>query len=187
MTAPGLLVVAGEASGDQRAARLVAALRDRRPDLEAFGMGGGACRAAGVETIFDSQEIAVVGIAEALRVLPRAGEIFGRLSAETQRRQPAAALLVDAPDFNLRLARRLAWHGVPVVYYVSPQIWAWRRGRVRVIEECVDEMLVLFPFEVPFYRSHGVAVTHVGHPLVDEIPEQRQAWDDLPRGARPDV
>jgi len=186
VSGPGLLVVAGEASGDQRAAQLIAALRRRIPDIAPFGMASQACRAEGVETIADSHEIAVVGIAEALRVLPRAAGIFGRLLADTEKRRPAAALLVDAPDFNLRLARKLAWRGIPVVYYVSPQVWAWRKGRVRTIEDCVDEMLVLFPFEVPFYRRHGVAVTHVGHPLVDEVPRLPQAWDSLPRGARPD-
>lgn len=185
MTGTGLLVVAGEASGDQRAARLLAALRTRVPDLAPFGLGSDASREAGLETVADSREIAVVGISEALSVLPRAAEIFERLLAETERRRPRAAVLVDAPDFNLRLAKELAWRGVPVVYYVSPQIWAWRRGRVRTIADCVDKMLVLFPFEVPFYRAHGVDVVHVGHPLVDEIPVLPQAWDELRAGATP--
>jgi lipid-A-disaccharide synthase len=186
VSGPGLLVVAGEASGDQRAAQLIAALRRRIPDIAPFGLASQACRAVGVETIADSHEIAVVGIAEALRVLPRAAAIFGQLLAETDRRRPAAALLVDAPDFNLRLARKLAWRGIPVIYYVSPQVWAWRQGRIRTIADCVDEMLVLFPFEVPFYRRHGVAVTHVGHPLVDEVPRLPQAWDSVPRGTQPE-
>lgn len=187
MTGTGLLVVAGEASGDQRAARLLAALRPRIPDLAPFGLGSDASREAGLETVADSREIAVVGISEALSVLPRAAEIFDRLLAETERRRPRAAVLVDAPDFNLRLAKQLAWCGVPVVYYVSPQIWAWRRGRVRTIADCVDKMLVLFPFEVPFYRAHGVDVVHVGHPLVDEIPVLPQAWDELRPGATPET
>lgn len=185
MTGTGLLVVAGEASGDQRAARLLAALRPRIPDLAPFGLGSDAAREAGLEAVADSREIAVVGISEALSVLPRAAEIFDRLLAETERRRPRAAVLVDAPDFNLRLAKELAWRGVPVVYYVSPQIWAWRRGRVRTIADCVEKMLVLFPFEVPFYRAHGVDVVHVGHPLVDEIPVLPQAWDELRPGATP--
>lgn len=187
MTGTGLLVVAGEASGDQRAARLLVALRPRIPDLAPFGLGSDASREAGLETVADSREIAVVGISEALSVLPRAAEIFDRLLAETERRRPRAAVLVDAPDFNLRLAQQLAWRGVPVVYYVSPQIWAWRRGRVRTIADCVDRMLVLFPFEVPFYRAHGVDVVHVGHPLVDEIPVLPQAWDELRPGATPET
>ncbi len=185
MTSPGLLVVAGEASGDQRAARLLTALRDRLPELEAFGLGSDCLRAAGLESVADSREISVVGIVEALEVLPRASAIFDRLLAETERRRPRAALLVDFPEFNLRLARELSWRGIPVVYYVSPQIWAWRRGRVRSIAENVSRMLVLFPFEVPFYARHGVPVVHVGHPLVDEVPVVPQAWDALRRGAYP--
>jgi lipid-A-disaccharide synthase len=185
MTGTGLLVVAGEASGDQRAARLLAALRAQVPDLAPFGLGSDASRAAGLDALADSREIAVVGIAEALSVLPRAAEIFDRLLSESERRRPRAAVLVDAPDFNLRLARELAWRGIPVVYYVSPQIWAWRRGRVRTIADCVERMLVLFPFEVPFYRAHGVDVVHVGHPLVDEVPQLPQAWDEQRPGATP--
>ena len=186
MSAPGLLVVAGEASGEQRAARLLEALASRVPGIACFGLGSGALADAGVELVADSHEISVVGISEALAILPRAAEILRRILAEVERRRPAAALLVDFPDFNLRLARELAWRGVPVLYYVSPQVWAWRRGRVRVIADCVARMLVLFPFEVPFYARHGVPVVHVGHPLVDEVPELPQAWSAVPRGARPE-
>jgi len=181
MTRAGLLVSAGEASGDERAARLVAALRARRPDLATFGLGAEGLRAAGLETLADSHEISVVGISEAISILPRAREIFRHLISEAERRRPAAALLVDFPEFNLRLARELAWRGIPVVYYVSPQIWAWRRGRVRTIADCVAKMLVLFPFEVPFYADHGVPVSHVGHPLVDEVPALSGAWDEVSR------
>lgn len=186
MSAPSLLVVAGEASGEQRAARLLEALATRVPGLARFGLGSRALAAAGVELVADSHEISVVGISEALAILPRAAEIQRALLAEVERRRPAAALLVDFPDFNLRLARQLAWRGVPVLYYVSPQVWAWRRGRVRVIADCVARMLVLFPFEVPFYTAHGVPVVHVGHPLVDEVPALPQAWSAVPRGARPE-
>jgi lipid-A-disaccharide synthase len=186
MSDSGLLVVAGEASGEQRAARLLEALATRIPGLHCFGLGSGALARAGVELLADSHEISVVGIAEALEILPRALEIQRRILAEVERRRPAAALLVDFPDFNLRLARELAWRGVPVVYYVSPQVWAWRRGRVRLIADCVARMLVLFPFEVPFYAQHGVPVVHVGHPLVDEVPVLPQAWAAVPRGARPE-
>jgi lipid-A-disaccharide synthase len=172
-----LLVVAGEASGDLHAARLFAALRRRVPGLAAFGLGGDELRAAGVETLADSAELAVVGITEALRVLPRARRVFADLLAEVDRRRPAAALLVDFAEFNLRLAGALKRRGVEVIYYISPQVWAWRRGRVEEIARCVDRMLVIFPFEVDFYRRHGVGVTWVGHPLVDEVPELPQVWD----------
>jgi lipid-A-disaccharide synthase len=186
MTRSDLLVVAGEASGDLHAARLLRELTRRRPELRAFGLGSDELRAAGVELVADSREIAVVGIVEALSILSRARELFDRLLAEVERRRPVAALLVDFPEFNLRLARELRWRGVRVVYYVSPQVWAWRRWRVRSIAENVDRMLVLFPFEAAFYEPAGVAVTHVGHPLVDEVPVLPQAWDEVPRGAMPD-
>jgi lipid-A-disaccharide synthase len=186
MSGTGLLVVAGEASGDQRAARLLEELAGLVPHLRPFGMGGEALQAAGLDRIADSGEISVVGLFEALEILPRAAEIFDQLLAAVERRRPRAALLVDFPEFNLRLARALAWRGVPVVYYVSPQIWAWRRGRVRTIAEFVHRMLVLFPFEVPFYAAHGVDVVHVGHPLVEEVPVLEQAWDQLRRGAYPE-
>ncbi len=179
MSASDLLVVAGEASGDQHAARLVSALRERRSDLVAFGLGSDALRQSGAELLADSREISVVGISEALGVLERAREIFHALLAECDRRRPAAAVLVDFPEFNLRLARELSWRGVPVVYYVSPQLWAWRRGRIRIVREYVDRMLLLFPFELAFYQQHGVDAIHVGHPLVDEVPVLPQAWDRI--------
>lgn len=176
-----LLLVAGEASGDLHGARLLTELRRLIPDLAPFGLGGDEMTAAGLDAVGHSGEIAVVGLVEALRVLPRAWRIFDRLLEEVERRDARHAVLIDAPDFNLRLARRLARRGVRVVYYVSPQIWAWRRGRVRTIARVVDRMLVLFPFEEGFYREHGVDVVHVGHPLVDEVPELPQAWDDASR------
>lgn len=172
-----LLVVAGEASGDLHGARLLAELRRLVPDLVAFGMGGEQLRAAGIDAVADSREIAVVGLTEALKIVPRAREIFRLLLAECERRKPAAALLIDSPEFNLRLAKQLKARGIPVIYYVSPQVWAWRRGRVRTIARVVDRMLVLFPFEADFYRGHDVVVAHVGHPLVDEVPALPQAWD----------
>jgi len=172
-----LLVVAGEASGDLHAARLVAELGRLVPDVEPFGLGGDELAAAGLERIADSSEISVVGITEAFRVLRRAREIFAELLAEVDRRRPPAAVLVDFPEFNLRLARELAGRGVRVAYYISPQVWAWRRRRVRTIARTVDKMLVVFPFEVDFYAGHDVDVTYVGHPLVDEVPELPHVWD----------
>lgn len=186
MTSGDLLVVAGEASGDLHGARLLAALRRRLPELRSFGLGSDELAGAGMERVADSREISVVGLLEVLSVLPRAREIFARLLTEVERRRPRAAVLIDFPDFNLRLARELAWRGVPVVYYVSPQLWAWRRGRVRTIAENVSRMLVLFPFEVDFYRRHRVAVTHVGHPLVDEVPQLAGGWAELPAGRLPE-
>jgi lipid-A-disaccharide synthase len=177
-----LLVVAGEASGDLHGARLLSELRRQRPDLEAFGLGGSELRAAGLETLADSGEVAVVGITEVLRVLPRIRQVWKHLLDEVDRRRPQAALLIDFPDFNLRLARQLKRRGIPVVYYVSPQVWAWRRGRVRTIARRVDRMLVLFGFEAPLYTSAGLTAVHVGHPLVDEVPRLPSVWD---RARRP--
>jgi lipid-A-disaccharide synthase len=180
MSADDVLVVAGEASGDLHGARLLARLAELAPGLRPFGLGGDEMRAAGLDAVAHSSEIAVVGITEALRVLPRAWRIYRRLLAEAERRRAASAVLIDSPEFNLRLARRLSRRGVRVLYYISPQIWAWRQGRVRTIAACVDRMLVVFPFEVDFYRRHGVDVIHVGHPLIDEIPPLEQAWERPP-------
>lgn len=181
MSAGDLLVVAGEASGDQHGARMLRELKRLRPGLRAFGLGSFELRAEGVDLVADSREISVVGISEALGILPRAKEIQDLLVTACEKRRPAVAVLIDFPEFNLRLARKLKWLGIPVVYYISPQVWAWRQGRVRQISELVDRMLVLFPFEADFYRRHRVPVTHVGHPLVDEMPALPGLWDD-PQG-----
>ncbi len=172
-----LLVVAGEASGDLHGARLISELRRRVPDLVTFGLGGDEMQAAGLAATAHSSEISVVGLTEALKVLPRAREVFAALLREVDRRRPALAVLIDFPEFNLRLARELKRRGVRVAYYVSPQVWAWRRGRIKTIGRLVDRMLVFFPFEVDVYRGHGINVVHVGHPLVDEVPALPQAWD----------
>jgi lipid-A-disaccharide synthase len=177
MPGSDLLVVAGEASGDLHGARLLAELRRLDPDLRAFGLGGHELEAAGMELVARSEEISVVGLAEVIRVLPRAREIFRLLLAELDRRRATSAVLIDFPDFNLRLAQELKRRGVRVVYYISPQVWAWRKGRVKTIARVVDRMLVLFPFEVEFYRRHGVEAVHVGHPLVDEVAPRTSAWD----------
>jgi lipid-A-disaccharide synthase len=172
-----ILIVAGEASGDLHGSRLMAALAARRPELRFFGLGGDDMLAARLEAVAHSREISVVGLTEVVRILPRARRIFHALLGEAAKRRPGLAILIDSPGFNLRLARVLWRRGVPVVYYVSPQVWAWHRSRVKGIARWVSHMLVLFPFEVDFYRQYGVPVTHVGHPLVDEVPELPQAWD----------
>jgi lipid-A-disaccharide synthase len=165
-----LMVVAGEASGDLHAADVLAELRRRRPDLQAFGMGGPRLQAAGLERLFDAREISVMGIAEVLPRLPRIWRVFRALVRAAADRRPAAALLVDVPDFNLRLARKLRRLGVPVVFYVSPTVWAWRRGRVRQIARDVDRMLCILPFEEEFYRTRGVRARYVGNPVVEQVP-----------------
>lgn len=180
-----LLVVAGEASGDLHGARLLSELLERRADVRPWGLGGDELRAAGLETVADAAEISVVGIVEVFKILRRAREIFDQLLGEVDRRGTETAVLIDFPEFNLRLAKALHARGVRVVYYVSPQVWAWRKGRVNQIARTVDRMLVLFPFEVDFYRDHGVEVDHVGHPLVEEVPILDQAWQTVPAGELP--
>ncbi len=162
-----ILIVAGEASADLHAARVLEELKRLRPGVRAFGVGGPLLRAAGLEAIAPAEEISVMGIAEVLPAIPRILGILRRLAKEAGARRPAAALLVDLPDFNLRLAPRLKKLGVKVVYYVSPQIWAWRRGRAKKIAKVVDRMLCILPFEEDFYRGTGVSARFVGHPLAE--------------------
>ncbi len=166
-----IFIVAGEASGDQHAGALMRELGRMRPDLRFFGMGGEAMRAEGLEALFDSSEISVMGFTE---VLPKLFRIFGvlrQLARAAKERRPALAILVDVPDFNLRLAKRLKKLGIPVVYYISPMLWASRPGRVKQIAARVDRMLCILPFEVEFYREHGVEARYVGNPLLDQIPQ----------------
>ncbi|AGC46457.1 lipid-A-disaccharide synthase [Myxococcus stipitatus DSM 14675] len=167
---PRILVVAGEASGDSHAADLVAALQARRPDLSFFGMGGSRLAATGVELLFDAREVSVMGITEVLPRIPRILQIMKGLAQAAAERRPVAAILVDIPDFNLRLAKKLKALGIPVAYYISPMIWAWRRGRVHTIKRLVDRMLCILPFEEDFYREAGVSARYVGSPVVEQIP-----------------
>jgi lipid-A-disaccharide synthase len=165
-----LLVSAGEASGDTYGAQLVDALRQLAPGTTFFGMGGEKMRGAGCELLVNAKEVAVVGLAEVVTHLPRIRRRFKHLVAEAARRKPDAAVLIDFPDFNLRLARELHALNIPVFYFVSPQIWAWRTGRVKQIRKYVRKMIVIFPFEQEFYKKHGVDVTYVGHPLAYAPP-----------------
>ena len=165
---PQILISAGEASSEMYAARLAAVLQ-QRTGAHLFGMGGRKMREAGVELIADAGEIAVVGIFEVLKKLPAVFRIRSRLLKEAAIRKPALAILIDSPGFNLGLARQLRNRGVRVVYFIGPQVWAWRPGRVRWIKKRVERMLVIFPFEEEFYRKHGVAATFVGHPLVEKV------------------
>ncbi len=170
MAGSEILVVAGEASGDQHAAELVAQLQARRPELHFFGMGGQKLAARFVDRLYDAREINVMGITEVLPKLRRILRVLEGLAAAAERRRPACAILVDIPDFNLRLARRLRRLGIPVVYYVSPSVWAWRRGRVDTLGANVDQMLCILPFEEAFYARHGVPARYVGSPVLDQVP-----------------
>lgn len=162
-----MLVSCGEPSGDLYAGDLVHHLRDLAGPLEVFGLGGDRLEAEGGRLLAHVRDLAVVGLLEVLRHVRRLRAVFRSVLEEVERERPAVAVLVDYAEFNLRLARELKRRGVPVVYYVSPQVWAWRRGRMRAIRESVAHMVVIFPFEEPLYREAGVPVTFVGHPLVE--------------------
>ncbi|HET9179153.1 MAG TPA: lipid-A-disaccharide synthase [Terriglobia bacterium] len=161
------LIVAGERSGDMYGAALAQALKARIADAAVFGCGGEAMRAAGVETIADIHQVALIGISEVVSGLPKAYRAMQDLVAEAARRGPAAAILIDSPSLNLSLAKRLKKHNIPVIYFVSPQIWAWKKWRIRKIKANVDRMLCLFDFETEIYEKAGVPVECVGHPLLD--------------------
>lgn len=161
------LISAGEASGELYGAGLMEALRSRVPDAEFFGVGGKRMREDGFDTVVDAHQISVVGLTEVVKHLPMIRREFKRLVKEAAMRKPDAAILIDFPDFNLRLARELHKLGIPVIYYVSPQLWTWREGRVKQVKKYVRKMLVIFPFEEEFYRKRGVGAEYVGHPLAD--------------------
>jgi lipid-A-disaccharide synthase len=148
-------------------AQLIEALRRRDPSLEFFGVGGDRMRTAGCDTVVDAKDLAVVGISEIVSHLPKIYGLFHKLIAEADRRRPDIAIVIDSPAFNWRAARQMRKRGVPVVYYVCPQFWAWRQGRVRLLRKYVDKALVIFPFEEKFYRDRGVDATFVGHPLAN--------------------
>jgi len=165
-----IMVVTGEVSGDQHAADLVSQLKKRLPDARFFGMGGARLADQGVDLIYSASEISVMGITEVLPKLRRIARVMKGLEHSAAHRQPLVAILVDIPDFNLRLARRLKHLSIPVAYYVSPMIWAWRRGRIETIAGCVDEMLCILPFEEAIYRRAGVPARYVGNPVLDQLP-----------------
>jgi lipid-A-disaccharide synthase len=160
-----VLVSAGEASGDLYAASLVEALRRHFPDAVYFGCAGPRMQAAGVRIIVDAHSLAVVGLFEVVAHLPRIYGEFRKLIAAARSEQPDFALLTDSPDFNLRVARKLKSLGIPVIYLVAPQVWAWRKDRLPAIRDTVRRLLCLFPFEEPFFREHGVDAYYIGHPL----------------------
>ena len=167
---PKLMIVAGEPSGDAHASALVNALRATGADLSFFGATGPLMRAAGVETVVNSDDLAIMGIVEVGRVFPRFLRAFRKLRDTAIEKSPDAVILVDWPEFNLRLASSLHRRGLKVVYYISPQLWAWRPGRVSKIKENVDLLLSILPFEVEWYKGHGVDhVEFVGHPLSGEV------------------
>ena len=164
------MIIAGEASGDLHGANLVKAIQARVAFISFFGVGGNALRDAGVTIRVNAEELSVVGLSEAFSKIGTILKALHLLKKDLKMRRPDLLILIDFPDFNLKLAAAAKKLNIPVMYYISPQVWAWRTGRVRKIQRLVDEMVVILPFEVNFYKEHGIHVTFVGHPLLDNIP-----------------
>lgn len=164
-----LMIVAGEMSGDLHAARLVRDLRAARADVEIFGIGGDALRQEGVRTVVDARDMAVLGFFEVLARYPFFRRVFAQMVQLLKDEKPEALLLVDYPGFNLRLAAKAHALGIPVFYYISPQVWAWHRGRIRTMAKILDLLMVIFPFEIRVFKGAGLRVVFVGHPLVASV------------------
>jgi len=163
------MIVAGEASGDLHGGNLVRAMHEIDPDLSFYGVGGKRMQAAGVELLADAADMAVVGLTEVVFKLGMILRVMRRLKRSLAKSPPDLVILIDYPDFNLPLARAARKRGIRVLYYISPQVWAWRKDRIDIIRNTVDRMAVILPFEEAFYRKAGVDVTFVGHPLLDEV------------------
>lgn len=164
-----LVIITGEASGDMRAAGLVRSLKQASPDIKITGIGGSFMRQAGVDCFEDITALAVIGVVEVIKHFGRIKKVFHQTLAHIDATKPDAVILVDYPGFNLRLAAKIKKRGIKVIYYISPQVWAWREKRILKIKNIVDVMIVLFPFEKDIYAKYGVHVDYVGHPLVDEV------------------
>ena len=169
MASKKILLVAGETSGDLHGAHLVEAIHQINPEVQLFGVGGEHLARKGMKILYHSQSLSVVGITEVLFKLRIILKALKGLKESLDQEKPNLIVLIDFPDFNLRLAKTAHQKGIPVLYYISPQIWAWRPGRVQLIAERVKKMVVFFPFEVPLYEAAGVDVEWVGHPLVDIV------------------
>ena len=176
-------ILAGEASGDQHGARLVSAMQKKNPALFFCGMGGDALRQAGVRIVMEASELTVVGITEVFAKIPAILKGMAKIKKLLKSLRPDLLILIDFPDFNLHIAAVAKKLDIPVLYYISPQIWAWRQGRVKRIGKLVDHMAVILPFEQRFYKEHNVPVTFVGHPLLDtDLPAAGPVLNAEPDG-----
>jgi lipid-A-disaccharide synthase len=177
------MFIAGEASGDAHAAKLIEALRVQAPEVKVFGAGGAKMQAAGMELLLDLTEHAVVGLVEVLRNYGKFREIFWDLVEEAEKRKPDAVVLVDFPGFNLRFAAQMKERGIKVIYYISPQLWAWHASRAQQIERDVDLMLCIFPFEKDWYAKHApkLRVEFVGHPFAERLGESTKSETRNPK------
>ena len=176
-----VLIAAGEASGDLHASCLVKAMRELEPDLHFYGMGGEKLREAGAQVIFDISKLSVMGITEVIRHLGHLYGVFKWLENSLKNDRPDLVILIDYPDFNLRLAKVAKGQNIPVLYYISPQIWAWRTSRIKQIGKLVSKMIVVFPFELPLYEREGIDVSFVGHPLLDIVKVKRSKEESIKR------
>jgi lipid-A-disaccharide synthase len=188
---PSIFISAGEASGEHYGALLVAALQRRLSaagqSASFFGMGGERMKAAGLECVVRSEEMAVMGLTEVVRHLPRIWCEFRRLKQAIRDRLPAVAVLIDFPEIHFRLAEELHRLDIPVVFFVSPQLWAWKKGRIKLVEKYIDKMLVIFPFEEAFYCEHGINAEFVGHPLAElAVPAVNRAEFAAANGLNPE-
>jgi len=179
LNSPRIMIVAGEASGDMHGARLIAALKAQAPGAQICGIGGPELTRQGVEILYDASRLAVVGIVEVLSHFRFIREAMRALEKRLREQPPDLLILIDYPDFNLILAKKAKRLGIPVFYYISPQVWAWRSGRVKTIKKLVDRMAVILPFEQEFYRKLGMRVDFVGHPLMDAVQPTRSREDFL--------
>jgi lipid-A-disaccharide synthase len=170
-TSPQILIVAAEASSVLYAQRLLEEWKRQNIDVHAFGIGSREMEKLGFEIVGRSEELAVVGFKEVIAHYPKIKAVFNQLVKLAEERKPKLVLLLDYPEFNFRVAKCVKKFKIPVVYYISPQLWAWRKGRIKLVKKFIDRMLVVFPFEVDFYKKHGVDVTFVGHPLLEEITD----------------
>jgi len=165
-----ILIVAGETSADQHGAALVSQLKAASKDVTFFGIGGDNLRWEGVQLVEHAENMAIMGFVEVAKHYWFLRTVYNKVVSECEKRNPARAILIDYPGFNLRLAKELKKRQIPVTYYISPQLWAWKEKRIEIIRECVDQMLCIFPFEEQWYRQRGVEATYVGHPFLDGEP-----------------
>ena len=164
-----ILIVAGENSGDKHGANLVRQFKRRQPSFQFFGIGGKNMAEQGVTLHYSVEDLAVVGIFEVISHLPRIRKIFRHIKRELIQQRPCVAVLIDSPDFNLRLAKQIQRLSIPVLYYISPTVWAWRARRLTTIKKAVDKMLLIFPFEEKIYKESGIPAAYVGHPLIERV------------------
>ncbi len=176
-----IMIIAGESSGDFHSASLILALKKINPEIEISGIGGQRMRAAGADIYFDISELSIIGFTDVLKNLRKIKKVFNALLEKIDATSPNAVVLVDYPGFNLKLAQELKKRKIPVIYYISPQIWAWWRGRIKTIRRFVDKMIVVFKFEEALYKDYGIDVSFVGHPLLDKAQPTLSRQDFLNR------